>query len=132
VRRDEHVELGVDSFILRSYVPSDRQWMEIYRRLAQCANRQDIEQLTADLGDAYGTVPPEVQTMLDLAEIRVRAGELGVQSIILMDPDIILPSATSSPPSTSSTTPAEPSACRTTTRSTGGCPRPTSRCPPWY
>jgi transcription-repair coupling factor (superfamily II helicase) len=88
-RRDTHVELGVDSFIPNAYVPSERQRMEVYRRLARCADARDIEQLSKDLADAYGPVPGEVQTMLDLTEVRVRAGEFGIQSIIRMDPDII-------------------------------------------
>ncbi len=88
-RQDAHVELGLDSYIPLSYVPADRQRMEIYRRLVKCASRADLGQLQADLADAYGKVPPVVQTMLDQAEIRVLAGMLGIESIIRMDPDII-------------------------------------------
>jgi len=88
-RRDVHVELGLDAYIPRTYIPSDRQRMEIYRRLARCADEADIAQLSADLPDAYGAVPDEVQTLLDLAEVRARAGALGVTSIIIMEPDIV-------------------------------------------
>ncbi len=88
-RRNAHVELGVDSFIPREYVPSDRQRMEVYRRLARCANAAELRQLSADLADAYGPVPPEAQTLLDLAETRVRAADFGIQSIIRMDPDLV-------------------------------------------
>jgi transcription-repair coupling factor (superfamily II helicase) len=88
-RRDTHVELGVDSFIPKEYVPSDRQRMEIYRRLARCASAAELQQLSTDLADAYGPVPAEAQTLLDLAEARVRAADFGIQSIILMDPDLI-------------------------------------------
>jgi transcription-repair coupling factor (superfamily II helicase) len=41
------------------------------------------------LADAYGPVPTAVATLLDLAEIRVRAAGAGIDSIIRMDPDII-------------------------------------------
>jgi transcription-repair coupling factor (superfamily II helicase) len=88
-RRETHVELGVDALIPLRYVPSDRQRMEIYRRLARCEGRAELTQLAADLADAYGPVPSAVQTLLDLAEIRVLAGELGMDSIILHAPDII-------------------------------------------
>ena len=63
--------------------------MEIYRRLAKCTEPSQIEQLAADLADAYGKTPPMAQTLLDLAEIRVRAAGLGIDSIIRMDPDLI-------------------------------------------
>ena len=83
------MELGIDAYIPRSYVPSSRQRMEVYRRLSACGSGEDLAQLSADLADAYGQVPPIVQTMLDVAEIRVLAGHMGIDSIIRMDPDII-------------------------------------------
>ena len=88
-RRDAHVELGMDAYIPLSYIPAARQRMEIYRRLVKAASLADLKQLGADLADAYGKPPSVVGTLLDLAEIRVLAGELGIDSIIRMDPDII-------------------------------------------
>jgi len=87
--RQVHLELGLDAFISTSYVPSQRQRMEIYRRLSRCTTCPQLRQLGADLADAYGPVPDVIQTLLDAAEIRIRAGKLGVDSIIRMDPDII-------------------------------------------
>ncbi len=88
-RAETHVELGVDAYIPRSYVPSDRQRMELYRRLAGCHDAEQVRQLSADLRDAYGPVTEVVQTLLDLAEVRVRAAELGVRSIIRTGPDLV-------------------------------------------
>ena len=88
-RGDVHVELALDAYIPRGYIPSDRQRMEVYRRMARCADEAQITQLSADLADAYGAFPAEVQTLLDLAEVRVRAAALGVTSIIMMGPDIV-------------------------------------------
>jgi transcription-repair coupling factor (superfamily II helicase) len=88
-RRDVHVELGVDIYIPRWYVPADRQRMEVYRRIVKCRRADELAQLAADLADAYGAVPPLVQTLLDVAEIRIHAGGLGIDSIIRMDPDIV-------------------------------------------
>ena len=89
LRLDAHVELGIDSYIPRSYVPSDRQRMELYRRMARCGDIASVEQLRADLADAYGALPEQAETLLDLAEVRLRAGEAGIESIIRHDPDII-------------------------------------------
>jgi transcription-repair coupling factor (superfamily II helicase) len=84
-----HVELGIDAYIPRSYIPSERQRMEIYRRLALCADAEQLRRLEADLRDAYGALPGSIQTLLDLAEVRVLAARLGIESIIRMDPDIV-------------------------------------------
>jgi len=84
-----HLELGIDAYVPRSYVPSQRQRMEIYRRLVACHTIDEIAQLRDDLADAYGPVPGEVETLLELAEVRALGGALGVQSIILMGPDLV-------------------------------------------
>ena len=89
VRRDVHLELGIDSYIPRSYIPVGRQRMEAYRRLVGCGSAAELSQLARDLDDAYGKVPPEVELLLDLAEIRLLAGQLGVDSIIRIDPDLV-------------------------------------------
>jgi len=89
-RRDVHVELGVEALIPRSYIPSERQRMEIYRRLGACLKVDDLRQLRDDLVDAFGVVPNQVQTMLDLAEVRINAGHLGIESIVRIDPDVVL------------------------------------------
>jgi len=88
-RTDVHLELGIDAYIPRSYVPPQRQRMEIYRRLVACHTAAEQQQLRADLADAYGPVPGEVETLLDLAEARILAGEMGITSVILMGPDLV-------------------------------------------
>ncbi|NLF32967.1 MAG: transcription-repair coupling factor, partial [Planctomycetes bacterium] len=89
LRRDVSVDLGIRAYIPRRYIPSDRQRMEVYRRIARCADEKELTQLRRDLLDAYGKLPPALETLLDLAEIRVMAAVLGIGSIVLMRPDII-------------------------------------------
>ena len=89
VARTCHVELEIDAYIPQTYIPSERQRMEVYRRMASCRSRSELEQLRADLADAFGQLPPAVETLLEICEIHVLTGELGIESIIRMDPDII-------------------------------------------
>ncbi len=84
-----HIEIGIDAYIPRSYIVSERQRMEVYRRMAACLCPEDLIRLRSDLADACGPVPGEVETLLDLAEARVLAGQLGIESIILMEPDLV-------------------------------------------
>jgi len=88
-RHEVHVEIGADSFVPREYVPAERQRMEIYRRIVRCATGEELSQLRRDLLDAYGSIPPAMDTMLDLAEVRVLAGGLGIRSIIKIEPDLV-------------------------------------------
>jgi transcription-repair coupling factor (superfamily II helicase) len=88
-RREVHVDLGLDVYIPKSYIPAERQRMEIYRRLVQCGDVKELQTLAEGLADAYGPLPSQAQTVIDLAEIGLLAGTVGVESIIRMDPDII-------------------------------------------
>jgi transcription-repair coupling factor (superfamily II helicase) len=84
-----HLELKIPAHIPRRYIDSDRQRMEIYRRLARCRTRSELTQLEADIKDAFGEYPEPVQTLLDLAEIRVLAQPFRIRSITQTEPDLI-------------------------------------------
>jgi transcription-repair coupling factor (superfamily II helicase) len=87
--RPVHLELDVPAHIPRSYIASDRQRMEIYRRLVSCRSRTQLEQLETDIRDAFGPYPPAVQTLLDLAEVRILAQPFRIKCITQRPPDLI-------------------------------------------
>jgi transcription-repair coupling factor (superfamily II helicase) len=84
-----HMDIGIDAYIPRSYIASERQRLEIYRRLVAADEPAAISQLRRDLDDAFGPLPDQVQTLLDAAEVRVRAGQCGIESILLIRPDLV-------------------------------------------
>jgi len=84
-----HLELDVEAYIPRSYVASDRQRMDCYRRFVACRTPEDVAQLELDLKDTFGPYPDTVGTLLTLADIRVRAGLAGISTIIKQEPDVI-------------------------------------------
>ena len=87
--RPVNLDLGVAVAIPRGYVRSDKQRMEVYKRLASCRNVEEVGVLGNDLRDAYGAPPPEVDTLLLLATLRCHAAAWGVRSIVLKPPDVI-------------------------------------------
>ncbi len=87
--RPVHLELDVPAHIPRNFIESDRQRMEIYRRLVRCRAREELTQLEKDIKDAFGPHPPAVQTLLDLAELRILAQPFKIKSITQQQPDIV-------------------------------------------
>lgn len=83
------LDLGIQASIPRSYVHSEKQRMEIYKRLTACRTPADIQALRGDLSDAFGAPPRDVETLIALAEVRVLARGWGIRSITLRDPDVI-------------------------------------------
>ncbi|MCA9243773.1 MAG: hypothetical protein KDA32_07475, partial [Phycisphaerales bacterium] len=84
-----NLELGVSASIPKSYIRADRQRMEVYKRLATTRDSTALRELSNDLRDAFGPPPPDVETLLTLAEIRVLSQPWGVRSIVSRDPDVI-------------------------------------------
>ncbi len=84
-----HVDLGVAAHVPTHYIHAERSRIEIYRRIVACAVQADLRQLEADLVDSFGTIPPSVTRLLEVAEIRVGARQFGIKSINLAPPDVV-------------------------------------------
>lgn len=86
---DVHLELNVEAHVPKSYIPSERQRMEVYRRITACRTLADVEQAERDIADAHGKAPPQVDTLLALADLRIRVAPWKVRSIVRREPDLI-------------------------------------------
>jgi len=89
IKLDTHIEIGIDAYIPRSYIPSQRQRMEVYRRILSTHSVKEIDSLLDDIADAYGRVCDKVEVLLDVARLRVLAAGAGIESIVLMPPDVV-------------------------------------------
>jgi transcription-repair coupling factor (superfamily II helicase) len=87
--RRVHIELEVPAHIPKGYIASERQRMEVYRRVSACRVPADIELLEQDLKDAYGPFPTPVGALLQIAELRILAQPLKIVSIIQRPPDVV-------------------------------------------
>ena len=83
------IDLGFASYIPKSYIHSDRQRMEVYRRISVARDPKDIDRLKTELRDLFGPVPEQVTQLLELSQIRIRAAKWNIQSIIVQGPDVI-------------------------------------------
>ncbi|HNQ22233.1 MAG TPA: transcription-repair coupling factor [Phycisphaerae bacterium] len=83
------VDLDVAAYIPRNYMGLERARLEVYRRLATCRTLADVEQLERDVSDAFGPLPPPLQRLLELGQLRVEARAYGIRSISLQPPDVI-------------------------------------------
>jgi transcription-repair coupling factor (superfamily II helicase) len=84
-----NLDLGITAAVPKAYIRSEKQRMEVYKRLASCRSVEEVRVLEGDLRDAYGPTPEAVKTLLALAEIRALAQRWGVRSIVLKPPDVI-------------------------------------------
>ncbi len=78
------VELPVDAHLPHDYIPGERLRLEAYRKIAEAVDSDGLAAVTEELTDRYGSPPPPVATLLDVARFRqvCRAhgvGEVSVQ-----------------------------------------------------
>jgi len=63
--------------------------MDIYRKIAVTKTTEDLKQIESELADVYGPVPDEVELLLELAGLRIKASKRGIKSIVTSGRDLI-------------------------------------------
>ena len=65
------------------YVPDDDVKLDLYRRLARSAATGEIDGLRDEMRERFGPLPPEAETLLDMARLRVTGAALGLQHVLV-------------------------------------------------
>src|SRR5262249_33560615 len=87
--REVNIDIGISGVLPKSYVDSERQRMDLYRRLSRANNLEMLEALAKDIKDAFGPMPKSVVALFGLAEIKILAQQWSIRSIIAKPPDVI-------------------------------------------
>jgi transcription-repair coupling factor (superfamily II helicase) len=85
VKEHPQTEVSVDgaALIPEEYVPDEAQKLHLYRRLSKVRGAAEIETLRRELRDRYGPLPPEAETLLATATLRLHGTEIGVERILV-------------------------------------------------
>ena len=78
---ETRVDVKVDAYLPESYVKDDRQRMEMYKRISTLVTDADRADILDELMDRFGDVPPAVDTLLDIAQLRAQANKLGISQV---------------------------------------------------
>ena len=73
-----------------NYIPEPRHRIEIYRKLAQATDKAALESLTHEVRDRFGPLPPPVELLLQVAEIKILASEKNVTVIEVKEDKLML------------------------------------------
>jgi transcription-repair coupling factor (superfamily II helicase) len=82
--RPEAPEVSISgaTYIPESYIPDERQKLELYRRLSKVSELDELEHLTSELRDRFGRLPPETQRLIAASRIRILGSRLGVERVL--------------------------------------------------
>jgi transcription-repair coupling factor (superfamily II helicase) len=78
------------AYLPTRYVPEARHRIEIYRKLAQATDRPALDQLRGEIRDRFGPLPPPVERLLRLAELKIMAAERGIAVVEIRDDRVML------------------------------------------
>ena len=78
---ETRVDVKVDAYLPEAYVRDDRQRMEMYKRISTLVTDADRADILDELMDRFGDVPPAVETLLDIAQLRAQANKLGIAQV---------------------------------------------------
>jgi len=67
---EPEVQLGIPAYIPETYIADVSQRLVVYKRLAGIRGMPDLEAERAELVDRYGALPPLVDTLLQVMELR--------------------------------------------------------------
>lgn len=75
------INIGRDSYIPKTYIPSEAQRIDIYKKIAHITTEADADDVADELLDRFGDLAPSVETLLDAALCRALGVECGFAQI---------------------------------------------------
>jgi transcription-repair coupling factor (superfamily II helicase) len=75
------INLRVTVKIPENYVPDETQRLSTYKRISSLKLDSEIEDLRGELEDRYGSLPAEVESLMDYVRLRLLAERVLVKSI---------------------------------------------------
>ena len=77
------VELPINAHLPVEYIESERLRLDLYRRIADAHNDEDLSEISAELVDRFGPIPKPAQELMAVASLRLFAKSLGLTDIAI-------------------------------------------------
>jgi len=77
------VELPVNAHLPVEYIESERLRLDLYRRIADAHDDEDLSEISAELVDRFGPIPKPAQELMSVASLRLFAKSLGLTDIAI-------------------------------------------------
>jgi transcription-repair coupling factor (superfamily II helicase) len=77
------VELRLPALLPEAYVGDVHVRLSLYKRIAAAADEAQLDELTAEIVDRFGPLPPGAQNLLRIARLKLAARALGVRRLDL-------------------------------------------------
>lgn len=82
---ETRVNLTLDSYLPKTYVASEKERVEIYKRIAMINNLQSRMDIEEELIDRFGDIPDEVENLTLIAHLRAYTRMLAINLVRFID-----------------------------------------------
>ncbi|MBI2469943.1 MAG: transcription-repair coupling factor, partial [Planctomycetes bacterium] len=87
---DVSIDLNLESFIPKNYIPEDSLKMDIYRRLNRSTTFEEVRNIAGEITDRFGDIPLPVKNLLSESEMRIIAQKSKIRSMVWVDSIVII------------------------------------------
>ena len=84
------VDLGISAFIPEDYISSQRQRIEIYKKISLISGVDDTVDIVDELIDRYGEPPTPVVSLMDIALLRSICERCGIRSVSKRNGNVVI------------------------------------------
>jgi len=81
--RGAEVELRIPALIPDDYLPDVHTRLTLYKRISSAPNPEQLRELQVEMIDRFGLLPDPAKYMFAVAELKLRATELGIRKLDL-------------------------------------------------
>ncbi|MBI2218028.1 MAG: transcription-repair coupling factor [Candidatus Rokubacteria bacterium] len=75
------VSVDVEGYLPEDYVPEVNQRLALYKRLTAVTSEPELAELSLELTDRFGPMPPPAAQLIDIVQVRAAARRLGIEKI---------------------------------------------------
>ncbi|MBE2255578.1 MAG: transcription-repair coupling factor [Ignavibacteria bacterium] len=82
------IENDLNALIPNDYIENDTERLNIYRRLYEAKNEDELNEIKSELIDRFGEFLEDVESLFEIIKIRIKATELGLEKISILKNNI--------------------------------------------
>lgn len=84
------LEMNIEIYLPDYYITDSRHKVDIYRRLADCYNLDQVEKIREEITDRFGHLPPSAINLFEATAVKILAAMLGMKKVRIRDGHVTL------------------------------------------
>ncbi len=81
VQKECKIDLQISAYIPEEYISDNENRIEMYKRIADITCKEDYDEVTEEIRDRFGPLPPSVKLLCSVSSARSNASKLGIYEV---------------------------------------------------